>query len=134
MWRTIRIITGVGALLVLSGAIIALLTESYDVQYTVLAAVLAGLCLVLVVLFELSETRHMSQIYRDVPEEEPESPTNRSFPAAPKQDDPGVVIHVTHQKMDDAEEFMDKVKNRVEKTNGNGHFSINVDVVDDDES
>ncbi|MCB9458980.1 MAG: hypothetical protein H6670_04975 [Anaerolineaceae bacterium] len=100
----------------------------------IVGIILGSLIVVFVLWREFRETRHMSQIYRDVPEEEPESPTNRSFPAAPKQDDPGVVIHVTHQKMDDAEEFMDKVKNRVEKTNGNGHFSINVDVVDDDES
>ena len=54
-------------------------------------------------------------------------------PKAGGKDDGKVVIEVTSQKMDDAEEFMDKVKSRVDRMNGNGHYNINVDVVDDDE-
>lgn len=102
----------------------------------IIGIVIGGVFLTFVLWREFRETHHMSQVYRDVPDDQPESPTNRSFPTAPKaggKDDGKVIIEVTSQKMDDAEEFMDKVKSRVDRMNGNGHYNINVDVVDDDE-
>ncbi|MAU08787.1 MAG: hypothetical protein CL607_03110 [Anaerolineaceae bacterium] len=102
----------------------------------IIGILIGGVIVVFVLWREFRETHHMSQIYRDVPDDQPESPTNRSFPTAPKQDDKDdgkVIIEVTSQKMDDAEEFMDKVKSRVDRMNGNGHVDINVDVIDDDE-
>lgn len=102
----------------------------------IIGILIGGVIVVFVLWREFRETHHMSQIYRDVPDDQPESPTNRSFPTAPKQGDKEngkVMIEVTTRKMDEAEEFMDKVKSRVDRMNGNGHVDINVDVIDDDE-
>lgn len=102
----------------------------------IVGILIGGVIVVFVLWREFRETHHMSQIYRDVPDDQPESPTNRSFPTVPKQGDKEngkVMIEVTTRKMDEAEEFMDKVKSRVDRMNGNGHVDINVDVIDDDE-
>jgi hypothetical protein len=102
----------------------------------VVAIVIAGLGLVFILWREFRETRHMTRIYRDVPEDEPESPTNRSYPLPYREeDDPYPIYESTERKLDDAEEFMGKVNDRVNgHTNGRVRISIDVeDTKDDDE-
>lgn len=139
MWTTIRRVVGLLMVIILTASLVLLLTDNttgLDDQTLLIVAGGAGVLLAVVAMLEFREAWHMSRVYSEVPEDEPESPTNRSYPLPYREeDDPYPIYESTERKLDDAEEFMGKVNDRVNgHTNGRVRISIDVeDTKDDDE-